>query len=243
MKLPVLLLVILSLSAFSEANVSLTSQGILHMNQSLDISLCEICNNFISNGINQLLNAILKGGIAGGCSEICSNAFPTKKSEQGVCNMICDAVGVYAFVQLVEKYSGYLDPIYFCELVKVCTIHEGGSARLDNLIVKPESGPSGTTFDIDISFTVLNQTSTGELEILIVPPNSKSFGTAQFDEGFAPGKYSVKFSIQTHPTEEEPFEIGNYAVNFAACDGECGSKLPHSALLFEASGNFTITAH
>ena len=243
MKLSVLLIVILGLGAFSDAHVSLTSNGVSSLNQSLDMSLCGTCNNFISNGINQLLNAILKGGIAGGCSEICSKAFPTQKSEQGVCNMICDAAGVYAFVQLVQKYSGDLDPIYFCELAKVCPIHDGGNARLESITVQPESGPPGTTFNIDVSFTVFNQTSTGELEVLIVPPNSKTFGTSQLDEGFAPGKYSVKFSLQTHPTEEEPFELGNYLVNFAACDGECGSKLPHSALLFEASCNFTITSH
>ena len=243
MKLLVFFLVILGLGAFSEAHVSLTSHGVRPFNQSADVSLCGTCNNFISNGINQLLNAILHGGIIGGCGELCSKAFPTQKTEQGICNMICDAAGVYTFTQLVQKYAGDLDPIYFCELAKVCPIHDGGSARLDSITVQPESGPVGTTFDIDISFTVWNQTSTGELAVFIIPPKSKTFVTAQLDEGFPPGKYSVKFSLQTQTSEQEPFETGNYLVNFAACDGECGSKLPHSALLFEGSGNFTITAH
>jgi len=205
-------------------------------------TLCNPCVSFIGNGIEQLLNVILKGGIVGGCSELCSKAFPDKKSEEQICNMLCDAVGVYSFINLVQKYSGYLDPIYFCETVRACPVHDGGSAQLDSITITPQSGPVGTTFEIQGLFTILNQTSTGELLINVKPPHSNDFGDAMIDTGFAPGKYGVKFNLKASPTEAESFEPGNYEVTLMGCDGECGSKLPHTATLFEGNANFTITS-
>lgn len=227
------------MAAVSSANVLFN--GVHLVEPSVDVSLCGTCNTFISNGINQLLNTILHGGVIGGCSGLCSKAFPTEKKEQDVCNLVCDAAGEMAFVKLVQKYSGDLDPIYFCELAKLCPVHDGGSARLNSITVQPSSGPAGTTFEIDATFTVVNQTSTGELLIQITPPHGSPFGTSMLDEGFAAGQYSVKFSLDTHPSEQEAFDAGNYAVQILGCDGECGSKLPHSSQLFAGSSNFTIT--
>ena len=184
-------------------------------------SLCLGCNSFINAGINQLLNTILKSGIVGGCAELCSKAFPTEKSEQSICNLVCDSVGVMSFMQLIKKFQGDLDSIYFCQLAHVCPIRDGGVARLD-------------------SITVLNQTSTGELQIQISPPKSTAIMDGTINEGYAPGQYSVKFQLDTHPTEQEVFESGSYQVQFSACDGECGSKFPHTALLFSGTTNFTI---
>lgn len=209
----------------------------------LQFSFCGVCNNFISNGIKQLLNVILQSGIIGGCSELCTKAFPTQKTEENICNMLCDAVGVYSFINLIQRYSGDLDSIYFCELVKACPVHDGGSARLDKITVSPSIGPIGTTFNIDATFTVFNETSTGELVISVKPPKSDPFGDGILDTGFTPGQYSIKFSIQTQPSEQESFENGNYIVELFGCDGECGSKLPHSATLFNGLTNFTITSH
>lgn len=204
--------------------------------------LCSPCVNFVGNGIQQIINVILKGGIIGGCNDLCSKAFPNNKKEENVCNMLCDSVGVLSFMDLVKKYSGYLDPIFFCETLKVCPVHEGGLANLDSITVSPSSGPIGTTFEIQVLFTVINQTSTGELSLTITPPHSNVFGDNMLDSGFAPGKYGVKFNLKASPTEDEPFEAGNYQVSLQGCDGECGSKLPHTSKLFEGNTNFTITA-
>ena len=203
-------------------------------------SLCLGCNSFINAGINQLLNTILKSGIIGGCGELCSKAFPTEKSEQNICNLVCDSVGVLSFMQLIKKFQGDLDSIYFCQLAHVCPIHDGGLARLDSITVTPQVGHQGTPFEIDVVFTVLNQTSTGELQIEITPPKSTAIMDGTINEGFAPGQYSVKFQLDTHPTEQEGFESGSYQVQFSACNGECGSKFPHTALLFNGMTNFTI---
>lgn len=208
----------------------------------LKSDLCTPCVNFIGNSIDQILNVILKGGIVGGCSEICSKAFPDNKKEEQICNMLCDSVGVYSFIDLVKKYSGYLDPIFFCETLHVCPIYQGGSVNLDSITVTPSSGIVGTTFEIQALFTVLNQTSTGELALTITPPHSHSFSDNMLDTGFAPGKYGVKFNLKASPTEDEPFEVGSYQVTLTGCDGECGSKLPHTSTLFEGKTNFSITA-
>jgi hypothetical protein len=210
--------------------------------QTLKSDICTPCVSFVGNSINQILNVILKGGIIGGCNELCSKAFPDSKKEEGVCNMLCDSVGAYSFIDLIKKYSGYLDPIFFCETLKVCPVHEGGIANLDSISILPPSGPIGTTFEIEVLFTVLNQTSTGELTLTITPPHSNTFGDSMIDSGFAPGKYGVKFNLKASPTEDEPFETGNYQVSLLACDGECGSKLPHTSTLFTGKANFSITA-
>ena len=203
-------------------------------------SLCLGCNSFINAGINQLLNTILKSGIIGGCSELCSKAFPTEKSEQSICNLVCDSVGVISFMKLVKQFQGDLDSIYFCQLAHVCPVRQGGLARLDSISVSPQLGHQGSPFEIDVLFTVLNQTSTGELQIEITPPKSTAIMDGTINEGFIPGQYSVKFQLDTHPTEQESFESGLYQVHFTACEGECGSKFPHTSLLFTTLTNFTI---
>lgn len=127
------------------------------------------------------------------------------------------------------------------QLLHACPIHDGGKAQLDKMSVTPPSGPQGTTFEIDVLFTVFNQTGTGELEIGIIPPQSQPFGDGEIDTGFAPGQYGIKFNLQANPSEDEAFESGLYQVQFAMCDGECGAPLPHTATLFTGSSNFTIT--
>jgi len=203
-------------------------------------SLCLGCNSFINAGIKKLLNTILQSGIIGGCSELCSRAFQSEKSEQNICNLVCDTVGVLSFMQLIKKFQGDLDSIYFCQLAHVCPIHDGGLARLDSITVTPPVGHQGNLFEIDVVFTVLNQTSTGEFLLKISPPKSAEILDRTINEGFNPGQYSVKFRLDTHSTEQESFENGSYEVQLSSCDGQCGSKFPHTDLLFSGMTNFTI---
>jgi hypothetical protein len=238
------IIVILFLASIITSQAHIITKGIQilqHSNNTNQLSLCGVCNNFISNSIKQLINVILQSGVIGGCDTLCTKAFPNQKTEENVCNMLCDAVGVYTFINLIQRYSGDLDPIYFCELVHACPIHDGGSAHLDKLTITPTSGPIGTTFEIDVTFTVFNQTSTGEIVISVKPPKSDPFGDGVLDTGFTPGRYNIKFSLETNPSEEEAFEYGTYIVELFGCDGECESKLPHSTTLFNGISNFTIS--
>merc|ERR1719240_1056854 len=165
-----------------------------------------------------------------------------KETEQKVCNLLCDGVGIYSFIHLIQRFGKDIDPIFFCEELKACPVHDGGKLKINSFTVTPESGPVGTTFEMDVAFTVYNQTSTGEMVIDIQPPADQPFGDGELDEGFAPGQYQVKFQLQAEPSESESFEAGVYNTQFVLCDGQCGAPFPHTALLGSATANFTITS-
>merc|ERR1712118_396754 len=93
--------------------------------------------------------------------------------------------------------------------------------------------PQGTKFAIELTFTVLNQTGTGEIVVDILPPDGMPLGDGTLNEGLAPGQYSGKFTLDTQPTEQEDFEPGLYKVDIAICEGECGAPYPHTALYAE----------
>ena len=44
------------------------------------------------------------------------------------------------------QYREDLDPIYYCELVKVCPIFDGGDCKITSLTVTPASGPQGKIY-------------------------------------------------------------------------------------------------
>merc|ERR1712072_777070 len=103
--------------------------------------------------------------------ELCTKAFPNSSTEANVCNLLCDAAGVYTFIKLLNKISGKIDTIYFCEELKLCPVHDGGAVQIDSISVDPPTGPQGTKFAIELTFTVLNQTGTGEIVVDILPPD------------------------------------------------------------------------
>jgi hypothetical protein len=209
---------------------------------SLEFSFCGLCNQFMAQGINQLLNAALQVGVVGGCQDLCSVAFPTKATEQKICDLLCDGVGIYSFIKLLDKFGKDIDTIYFCELLHACTVQDGGAAKMDSFVVNPPSGPKGTQFEITAAFSVLNATGAGELAIDVIPPADMPFGDGQIYDKMAPGQYGVKFDLQAEPSEDESFEAGVYKVQFALCEGQCGATYPHSAILTTGMANFTITA-
>lgn len=236
---------VLFVAALAVANAGLINHGVHRIESSrqpVSFSFCNMCNSFMGQGINQLLNAVLNLGVVGGCGQLCQTAFPNNKTEAGICNLLCDGVGIYAFIHLLDKFGKDIDTIYFCEMLHACPVHDGGKAKVDRITVNPPSGPQGTTFEIDIFFTVFNETSTGEMVIDIQPPKGDMpFGDGELDTGFQPGQYALKFSLQTQPSEQEAFESGVYNFQFTLCDGECGAPYPHTATLASLPGNFTIT--
>jgi hypothetical protein len=58
--------------------------------------------------------------VLGGCSDLCSY-LPTQL-EATVCNLLCDVVGIEAFIDLVTDADP--DPIWLCEEVDVCPISD-----------------------------------------------------------------------------------------------------------------------
>merc|ERR1712072_1185777 len=97
--------------------------------------LCGTCASLTGQAPNILLNYVLNAGVVGGCSKLCSNL--KTKTEATVCNIACDLVGIKAFVAALKKAD--LDPIYFCDLLKICPIDDNGNGKVDAVTVTPAS--------------------------------------------------------------------------------------------------------
>eukprot|EP00163_Fabomonas_tropica_P002916 TRINITY_DN1237_c0_g1_i1.p1 TRINITY_DN1237_c0_g1~~TRINITY_DN1237_c0_g1_i1.p1 ORF type:complete len:267 (+),score=77.61 TRINITY_DN1237_c0_g1_i1:199-999(+) len=200
------------------------------------LDLCPLCVQFMGEALQGLIQIILNGGVLGSCSALCGQ-LPSKV-EATVCNLLCDYVGITEFIKLLNDVDP--DPIFICESIRVCSVCKG-AAKVDSVQVAPASGPQGSTFDIEVAFTVENKTCTGEIAVSIQPPDAMPFGSAQLSTGIKPGSYGVKFQLQAQPSQQEPFSPGTYQVGFALCEGTCGSKHPNSAILAQGSGSFKIT--
>lgn len=64
-------------------------------------------------------------------------------------------------------------------------------------------------------------------------------------QGFTPGNYDIQVQIQAQDDEQNQvvWFPGKYEFFVAACEGECGSKHPHSRILAESRAFFNITAN
>ncbi|KAL5009317.1 hypothetical protein ScPMuIL_014898 [Solemya velum] len=216
----------------------------------LDGDLCPTCVSMATEGLEELLNIILNAGVLGSCGDICG-ALAEKTGSQVVgvaCNLLCDFVGVKYFEEAVKKAD--LDPIYYCELLKFCPINDNGDATFTNLAVSPSSGPQGL-FIIDIEYSSENGTGTGELAVAIQTVDGIPVGGSFLLEAQEPGTYKGNIQLKAvpdpdcDPTQDicEGWLPGQYTVKTAICNGECGSKHPHSQIYAIASTTFEITSN
>jgi len=204
------------------------------------LDLCKPCISFTDQAIDEVLNIIVNGGVVGGCSDLCGKLG--NQVESTVCDLLCDLVGIDAFIDLIKKAD--LDPIYFCELLKVCPVTNGGNATIDHVGVEPTKGAIGTVFNIEMLFTVYNTTSTGEIAVNIKPPDGDPTGSTFVNEGYKPGRYGIRVEVKTDEQNkdgENVYQPGNYGVEVLLCEGTCGSGHPHSAILGSQTTGFTIT--
>ena len=84
------------------------------------IDLCPACINEAVEVINVLLNLVLDEGIIQSCGDLCG-ALANKTGSDvlgDICDVACEAVGIDEYVHLLIKSD--LDPIYYCQLVKLC---------------------------------------------------------------------------------------------------------------------------
>ncbi|XP_069116842.1 countin-3-like [Argopecten irradians] len=211
------------------------------------VDLCPTCIQFMGQAIDALLNIILNGGVVGTCGALCQAlGSKTSKALEEVCDVLCDLVGVEEFIKLIQKAD--LDPIYFCEILKTCPINDNGDAKITTFTVTPSSGPQGT-FRIDFGYTSVNGTGTGEIILEVDTVDGIPVESGFIHELAQPGDYTSSFSLKAEPDPncdptQQPCEQwmpGNYGVKIAICNGECGSKHPHSAVYDEGMTNFTIT--
>jgi len=200
--------------------------------------LCPFCVNFMDNAINDLLNIILNAGVIGSCQSVCS--YLPNQVEQVACNLICDYVGIEEFINFITYEDP--DPIYLCQLFDICPHVDGGKANITNSFVSPKQGAAGTTFTIEMDYTVIAQTSTGLIAVTIIPPDGFPLGDAEFEEGQTPGSYKVSWTLDSTPSENEPFSPGVYQVQVAVCAGDCTTNHAWGGVYAEANNQFSITA-
>lgn len=231
------------------AGVSSEKRSDLKINK-VEADLCPTCIQFTDQAINELLNIILNTGVVGTCSTLC-NALEQKTGSQvlgAVCNILCDIVGVEAFAKLVEEAD--LDPIYLCELLKTCPVFDSGDATITGIQITPKSGPRGTR-NISFGYTSKNGTGTGEIVVVVETVDGIPIEDGFLQEPKKAGDYTQSLSLKAmpdpncDPTQQpcEMWEPGNYTVRIELCNGECGSKHPHSQVYDVKSSTFEITSN
>jgi len=200
---------------------------------------CNSCVQIGSQGISILLNEILNAGVIGGCGKLCG-ALPKGVERKG-CDLACSVVGIKAFISVLKRAD--IDPIYLCEELKACPAgRDDAAGSVRGTAVSPAAGPAGTTFAMELDFSILNATGVGEIRIAV--DGAQHVGQSFLNTGFAPGEFSTNVSLSTKDDESaDPPVIwspGKYTYTFEVCQGECGSKHPHSKVLGTTKGTFEI---
>lgn len=210
--------------------------------------LCNVCIQFYGEAINIILNIILQG-VVNDCSKLCA-AVAQKTGSQtlgAICNLLCDIVGIEDFIKFLENAD--FDAIYFCELLHTCPVNDHGDAKITILSITPPTGPQGTEFKIALDFKTVNGTGTGEVDLFIRTVDGIPLGDDELLVASKPGTYNMGWTLKAAPDPscdptQQPCEMwlpGNYTIDVAVCNGECGSKKPHSAIYDRRSLNFTLT--
>jgi len=238
-------------TATNKLNVK--SHNIKHVESSvlqptLRLEVCKPCIEIAEESINILLNLILDTGIIGTCGTLCQALGQKTSPILGtICDIVCDVVGIDEFIHILDRAD--IDPIWYCEIAKMCAVNDHGDAKISKFSILPATGRKGTTFDIDFTYVSVNGTGTGELVVDIHTPDHIPLGAGFLLEAQKPGTYTEKITVkaapdpQCDPTQEpcEEWLPGTYNVTVQVCNGECGSKHPHSAIYDTAKGSFVLT--
>jgi len=194
--------------------------------------VCGTCVNFMDQAIDELLNIIVNVGVIGSCGALCS--YLPNNVEQGVCNMLCDYVGIEVFIQLLQDADP--DPIWICEEISACAINDNAKANITQVSVVPQQGKRGDKFTLFVTVRVLNSIGTGEIGFVIHSPAGSPIGTGYLLEQVKPGIYKYEMAFKAEPTQHHPWPNGRYNITSAVCEGGCGSTHSHSFLLSEVKG-------
>ncbi|KAI3387804.1 hypothetical protein SNEBB_009690 [Seison nebaliae] len=213
-----------------------------------NIDLCPTCLNFMDESLNTLLNIILNSGVIGSCSALCGELAQVTHSPLlgTVCSVICDVVGLDLFIHAIEKAD--LDPIYYCEIIDICPVFDQGDAEIISFNAFPKQATQGAVFNLNLAFRTINGTGTGQIDVGIKTVDHEPVGASFLSEMLKPGVYGQKIQVSTDPSGCDPSQgpceqwlPGNYTAKIAICNGECGSRHPHSKIYAEQECTFTIT--
>jgi len=225
-------------------------------------ALCDPCVQLGGQALNILINEVLNAGVIGGCGKLCSHLkTPTS---QKACDLVCGVVGIKAFIKTLNNTD--LDPIYFCELLHVCKAG-GDDAHIDLLsvtlnpssiskkdILPSEFGGSGVALEGVLTVNVTKETGVGEFGVVVHGPVTGAQGdiggSFSIPDGLKEGVQNLGVKLTIQDTDPDPssgdfpvsWNPGSYMFRFHICQGECGSKHPHSIDFGLKSGNFTISS-
>jgi len=211
----------------------------LRNNPNVGLDLCPTCISFVEQSIDNLIQIIANGGIAGGCAALCG-MLPNPTVGK-ICDLLCDIVGIETFIKILGKVD--LDPFYACELLTVCHTTTGGAANFTDFKVNPNPAYRNSQVDFTAELQVTNATGCGELIFAVQDPEGNVIGTGQTFGGLAPNVYNIDFQAKTTPGQQqgsEQWPPGKYVAELAVCQGECGSKHPHSEVYDVATVKFDL---
>ncbi|KAF2071121.1 hypothetical protein CYY_007550 [Polysphondylium violaceum] len=200
---------------------------------------CADCVNGVSDMMNQLIELIAKGGVAGSCSAVCG--LLPNQALATVCDLACTVIGIEEFMNMLNKID--LDPIYICEAIKICKYTDSAAATVQAVDISPANITRGGTVQVGVAYQVISTIATGQFAFNVIDPQGNELGDAELIVQQTAGEYNIGFSIDTQPQQQgESFPPGTYIVQAFICEGQCGSKHPHSAILAMSNGTFVVTA-
>lgn len=249
------------LASAGASQIQLTPVGIAPEFMKSNSALCDPCFQLGGQAINILVNYILNAGVVEGCGKLCSHLNST--AAQGACDLVCGAVGIKAFIKALDNTD--LDPMYFCEILHLCPAGlDDAHVDLLSVQIDPTSisekditpGGDGVTVQATLTVNVTKATGVGEWAAGVHGPVSGADGPVGgsflLPDGLKVGvqNLGVKLTVQDtmpDPSKQPPsfpvtWEPGSYEFRFHVCQGECGSKHPHSVDFGRKSSNFTITS-
>jgi len=200
---------------------------------------CDLCIDFAVQAINYLLNYVLDVKIIGSCDDICGSL--NNSVETDVCNVLCDAVGVGAFVEILKKFENDIDPIYFCQLVKMCAISDcpdnSTCATIQSFEVYPQTGYGDVTFMFNATVIVSQTVGCGMVSFIYWPANQTK--DALEDDylvaEYVTGNWLMSDIVSAY---DAGLTYGNWTLQIFVCEGACFSTFPHSRVLATATSWF-----
>ena len=239
MKLAIVALCVCLLAASASADPRVSIDKMYRVGDVDKEFFCDECLTFASEALSALLQIILDGGVMGTCSALCSYV---PEFEQ-ICDIACDILGIEAFIKLIT-YLDVTDFIRFCELVKLCPIHDG-DAEIISLTFTGDSFDSCDTVLGEAMFRVYNETGPDEMMFEIDGADwNMPASTGNVVASIPPGMYNIELSLDTSqgggPDGDECWESGDYTVEFQLCQGECGSKHKYSKVFGDVTTPFVL---
>jgi len=207
------------------------------------INICDLCWNFVSCCLDDVINVILNGGgdtCAGVCDQIQSSLYAQ------ICTGLCDFVGFGAFVLLLKQSDLY--PVHLCVELHSCTPNNctSGCGSMTQLSVVPRVSQIGNPLSVAVAFTALKSIGSGEVYFNVFGPDV--FGSPMqlevhelIDDGMTPGQYNWSFSVPTSGYVL-PVPSGTYIGNVSVCAGDCqdttaGVVLAQRKVTFQLTDN------